>query len=60
MIPPSKAARILGVHVSAVHVYCQKAVRGDASPLTAVLRNEKTGYYWVSLAEVNRLAQEKK
>ena len=55
MIPPSKAARMLGVHVSAVHVYCRKAVNGEPSPLKGVHRNPDTGYYWIDHDEVKRL-----
>ena len=60
MIPPSKAARLLGVHVSAVHHYCRQAVSGEPSLLRRVQRNPETGYYWIDLAEVKRLAEERK
>jgi hypothetical protein len=54
-VSPSKAAKLLGVHVHTVQDYCRKAVSGEPSKLKNVERNPVTGYYWVDIEEVNTL-----
>lgn len=55
-ISPRKAATLLGVHYNTVITWCQRAVRGEASPLHDVSQHVN-GYYWISLAEVTALRQ---
>lgn len=53
-ISPAKAASILGVHINTVYAWCQKAVNGEPSKLYDV-KQHVSGYYWISLEEVQEL-----
>lgn len=53
-ISPSKAARMLGVHVDTIRSWCAKAIAGEPSKLRDV-EQHITGYYWLSLDEVREL-----
>lgn len=56
-ISPRKAAMLLGVHYNTVIAWCQRAVRGEASPLRDVSQHVN-GYYWISLVEVKELRRD--
>ena len=53
-ISPSKAARMLDVHINTIYSWCQKAINGEPSKLTDVVQHV-TGYFWISLDEVREL-----
>lgn len=55
-ISPSKAAKMLNVHVQTIQAWCQKAIAGEPSKLTDVVQHI-TGYYWIDLSEVRSLQQ---
>jgi len=57
-ISPTKAARLLGVHVNTVYTWCRRAVNGRPSRLRNVEQNAVTGYFYVDLDEVKAMKGE--
>lgn len=54
-VSPSRAARMSGRHQNTIYNWCRKAVAGEPTKLRNVERDEKNGYYWVDLKEIERL-----
>ena len=55
---PTRAAKVLGVHINTVHTWCRKSVAGTPSKLEKVTRNPVNGYYLLDSDEVKALKSE--